>query len=92
LDGEVAKYCFIFTEVVNILYDFNFEEYINYLIVVDYRHKELIVAMVDIDESLKEYVKIEMSDAKVLRDPNWENITLKAKKIISLWIFLMDSK
>lgn len=84
--GKLPDIISSFTEVVCILIDdFAFADYIAYLSIKPNADKNIILKMNELKEMISEYAKINMDEAKILRDPNWKIITYKAAEIVKDW-------
>ncbi|TRW26457.1 hypothetical protein FMM05_03495 [Flavobacterium zepuense] len=72
-------------KILNRLFDLEFETFISYLIENEEGSRELLSNMIRMERVLHEYVKANLSDDKLLADPNWHLITQKATEILMLW-------
>ncbi len=82
-NGKSPNIVSSFSEIISILYDdFDFERYIEYYEKTD-GESELLAQMKNLDKMIAEYNPLN-SDELILSDPQWVEITKKAKSVYEL--------
>lgn len=77
-----TQYISSFNEMINILYDdLEFEEYLRYI-----EHHEMLknkfLIMTNLNIEINNYIKNDLTDEEILKDPKWKRISDLAKKIV----------